>query len=59
VKQVAIGVGVAFMLVGLVPLVIAAIPFIVGLAGVAVLWFTIPRIIKGCFDIVNHDIWKM
>jgi hypothetical protein len=58
-KQVAIGVGIVFGVVALVPLVIAIIPFLIGLAGVAVLWFTIPRIIKGCYDIVNHDIWRM
>ena len=58
-KQVAMAVGIVFGVVALVPLVIAIIPFLAGLGGVAVLWFTIPRIIKGCYDIANHEIWKM
>ena len=39
-KPVIIGVGTFVLVAALMPLVIAIIPYLVGLAGVAVLWFT-------------------
>jgi hypothetical protein len=58
-KQIAVGFGTVILMMALVQLVIAVLPFILGVAGVVFLWIVIPRIIKTSFDIVNHDIWRM
>ena len=58
-KQIAVGFGITLLVIALVQLVIAILPFLLGIAGVVFLWFVIPRIIKTSFDIVNHDIWRM
>jgi hypothetical protein len=55
VKQVAIGFGVVILMMALVQLVLAVLPFLLGIAGVVFLWIAIPRIIRTSFDIVNHD----
>ena len=58
-KPIATGFGTVILVLAVVQLVIAVLPFVLGAAGVVLIWFVIVRIIKTCFDIVNHDIWRM
>ena len=58
-KQIAIGFGTVIVVFALVQLLIAVLPFLLGVIGVVLIWFAIARIVKTCFDIVNHDIWRM
>lgn len=54
---VVLGVGVAVIVV--TPILIAVVPVVLGLLGVALIWFCLVRIVKRCFEIANHDVWKM
>ena len=58
-KQIGVGFGITILVIALVQLVLAVLPFLLGIAGVVFIWFIIPRIIRTSFNIVNHDIWKM
>ena len=54
-KRIAVGFGTVILMMALVQLVLAVLPFLLGIAGVVFLWIAIPRIIRTSFDIVNHD----
>ena len=58
-RYVLIAIGAAGVLLAIAPLVIAVIPFLVGIAGAVFCFFGVAWIIKRCIDIANHDIWRM
>jgi hypothetical protein len=58
-KHVLVAIGVGGVVVILIPILIAAIPFILGLLGVALIWFCLARIVRRCWEIANHDVWRM
>ena len=58
-KHVLIVFGVAGFLLAVAPIIVAVVPFILAVIGVVFCWFGIAWIIKTCWEIVNHDIWRM
>lgn len=57
-KHILIVLGVAGFLLALAPAIVALIPFVLGVLGAVFCLFGTAWIVKRCWDIATHDVWK-